>query len=30
MATIETDVAKRLKEHRQDQLNIFSNGEEER
>jgi hypothetical protein len=30
MANIEGDVSKRLKEHRQDQLTIFSSGEEER
>lgn len=30
MATIETEVSKRLKDHRQDQLTIFSSGEEER
>ena len=30
MASIETEVAKRLKEHRQDQLSMFSSGEEER
>jgi hypothetical protein len=30
MATIESNVAKSLKEHRQDQLTIFNTGEEER
>ena len=30
MASIESEVAKRLKEHRQDQLSLFSNGEDER
>jgi len=30
MSSIESEVAKRLKEHRNDQLNLFSSGEEER
>ncbi len=30
LASIESDVAKRLKDHRSDQLALFSSGEEER